>query len=121
MRNALSVLDVAKYILERSGKPMSTMQLQKLAYYCQAWNLAWTRRPLFKDDFEAWANGPVCRKLYDEHRRRYSITADELTVGDPSKINSTEKFAIDTVLDAYMPLTGLQLSALTHGEDPWID
>lgn len=30
------VNDVARYILERSGGHMSTMKLQKLAYYSQA-------------------------------------------------------------------------------------
>ena len=34
--NKVSALDVAKYILEKTGQTMSTMQLQKLLYYCQA-------------------------------------------------------------------------------------
>ena len=33
-----NVFDVAKYILEKEGK-LSTMKLQKLCYYCQAWSL----------------------------------------------------------------------------------
>lgn len=34
------VFDVAKYILHKKG-PMTTMKLEKLTYYCQAWSLAW--------------------------------------------------------------------------------
>ena len=33
-----NVNDVAVYILEKSNT-MSTMKLQKLVYYCQAWSL----------------------------------------------------------------------------------
>ena len=53
-----SVFDVAKYILHKSGR-LSTWKLQKLCYYAQAWEIAWTETPIFEEDFEAWANGPV--------------------------------------------------------------
>ena len=52
-----NVFDTAKYILEQKGD-MSTMKLQKLCYYSQAWGLVWDDEPLFDEDFEAWANGP---------------------------------------------------------------
>ena len=50
-----NVFDTAKYILEQSGS-MSTMKLQKLCYYSQAWSLVWDDSPLFDEDFQAWAN-----------------------------------------------------------------
>ena len=53
-----TVFDAAKFILERKGQ-MSTMKLQKLCYYAQVWSLVWDDYPLFDEDFEAWANGPV--------------------------------------------------------------
>ena len=34
-----SVFDVAAYILEKKGE-MSTLKLQKLVYYAQAWSLS---------------------------------------------------------------------------------
>jgi uncharacterized phage-associated protein len=52
------VSDVAEYILEKVGET-TAMKLQKLVYYSQAWHLAWTEQPLFKDKIEAWCNGPV--------------------------------------------------------------
>ena len=58
-----TVFDVAFYILDKLGD-MSTMKLQKLCYYAQAWSLAWDGFPLFDEEFQAWANGPVCRELY---------------------------------------------------------
>ena len=47
-----NIFDVARYILEVKGS-MSTMKLQKLCYYCQAWSLVWDDSPLFDEDFEA--------------------------------------------------------------------
>lgn len=62
-----NVFDVAKYILEKLGT-LSTMKLQKLCYYCQAWSLVWDDTPLFDEKFEAWANGPVCRNCFSHKR-----------------------------------------------------
>lgn len=36
----MTVFDVAKYVLHRTGQ-LTTMKLEKLVYYCQAWSLAW--------------------------------------------------------------------------------
>ena len=61
------VNDVARYILERQSGSVSTMKLQKLVYYAQAWSLVWDEKPLFHVRIEAWANGPIVRELYDQH------------------------------------------------------
>ncbi|MBQ1164348.1 DUF4065 domain-containing protein, partial [Streptomyces sp. A73] len=37
------------------------------------YHLAWEGRPLFREPFEAWANGPVVYDLYDQHRGRYNL------------------------------------------------
>ena len=58
----VSVFDVAAYILDKLG-PISTIKLQKLVYYCQAWSLVWDEEPLFSERIEAWVNGPVVREL----------------------------------------------------------
>jgi uncharacterized phage-associated protein len=47
-----NIFDVAKYILHAIGGQMSTMKLQKLCYYCQAWHLAWNWTLMFPEDFE---------------------------------------------------------------------
>lgn len=46
-----NIISVAKYILEQRGA-MTTMKLQKLCYYSQAWSLAWDDKPLFDEDFK---------------------------------------------------------------------
>lgn len=114
-----NIVDVAKYILEKKGT-MSTMKLQKLCYYSQAWTLAWYEVPLFKEDFQAWANGPVCRELFDWHRGQFRISADCLPqLSGKSNLSVTECETIDKVLDFYGDKEGHWLSELTHKERPW--
>lgn len=112
------VKDVARYILERQGGHMSTMKLQKLVYYSQAWNLVWDEKPLFTSRIEAWANGPVTRELYECHRGEFTASVT-MFPGDSNTLTTDEKETIDAVLDAYGHLSGQQLSDLSHSERPW--
>jgi uncharacterized phage-associated protein len=111
-----NVHDVAAYVLARAGQ-MSTMKLQKLVYYCQAWHLVWDEQPLFPERIEAWANGPVVRALFDRHRGRFSV--DAWPSGDPSRLTPAERETIDIVISDCAGLSGRQLGHLAHSERPW--
>ena len=112
-----TVFDVAKYILEKEGR-LSTMKLQKLCYYAQAWSLVWDDAPLFEEEFEAWANGPVCPPLFFETQGNYSVDANK-EKGDSSELTNNQKDTIDTVLAHYGDKDAQWLSQLTHMENPW--
>lgn len=114
----MKVNNVARYILERKGGHMSTMKLQKLVYYTQAWSLVWDEKPLFDSRIEAWANGPIIPDLYDQHRGLFTATIDTFPE-DSGKLTEDEKETIDVVLGAYGHLNGQQLSDLSHSERPW--
>lgn len=114
----LSVLDVAAYILRKRGS-MTAMKLQKLVYYAQAWALVWDDTPLFKERIEAWAHGPVVRKLYDAHRGRYSLS--RIRGGLCRKLDREQRDTVDAVLDYYGDKSSQWLSALSHMESPWRD
>jgi len=116
--SVVNVLDVAVYILKEKGK-MTTMKLQKLVYYCQAWSLVWDETPLFEEKIYAWSNGPVVRELYDAHKGMFNITFSELSYAHPENIDSTQKETIDAVLEFYGNHSSQWLSDLTHMEDPW--
>lgn len=111
------VFDVAKYILEKIGT-MSTMKLQKLCYYCQAWSLVWDEQPLFEEEFYAWMNGPVCRELFQITKGKFLVSAED-EPGDSSKLTEDQKETIDAVLAYYAEHDAQWLSRLTHMEDPW--
>lgn len=113
-----SVFDVARYILEKQGK-MSTMKLQKLCYYSQAWSLVWDDKPLFDEEFRAWANGPVCRELFHATQGQFAVVATDEKKGDSGRLTADQKDTIDKVLEYYAPHDAQWLSRLTHLEDPW--
>ena len=111
-----TVFDVAQYILQKQGE-MTTMKLQKLVYFCQAWSLVWDEDPLFNETIEAWANGPVVRKLYDVHKGGFKI--DRLPVGNPSVLTDNQKETIDCVLGTFGSKTAQWLSDLSHIDEAW--
>lgn len=110
-----SVVDVAEYILSKTGK-ISTWKLQKLIYYCQAWHLVWDEEPLFDEDIQAWANGPVCPDLYEYHKGLFHTSTMRR-----SKVSllKNERETISVVVKHYGKYSGQQLSDLTHSEQPW--
>ena len=113
-----NVFDTAKHILEKTGT-MSTMKLQKLCYYSQAWSLVWDDAPLFEEEFQAWANGPVCSELFYKTKGKYSVNAEDENGGE-NNLSDNQKDTIDKVVEYYGKHNAQWLSQLTHMEDPWI-
>lgn len=111
------IQDVAQYILERQGE-MTTIKLQKLVYYCQAWALVWTERPLFDNRLEAWANGPVAPDLFMLHEGRFRLGPDA-SLGDSSRLSEDNRDVIDNVLKSYGDKSTQWLVELSHLEEPW--
>lgn len=112
-----SVFDVAQYVLTERGQ-MSTMKLQKLCYYAQAWSLVWDDEPLFNEDFQAWANGPVCPELFFKTQGQFSVNASNIP-GNSSVLTEKQIETINKVLEYYGDHDAQWLSQLTHMEGPW--
>ena len=112
----VSVFDVAAYILDRIGT-ISTIKLQKLVYYCQAWSLVWDDAPLFSEKIEAWVNGPVVRELFTFHRGSFLMSS--VPIGSIGRLSKTQKETIDAVIKYYGKKTGQELVDISHLEDPW--
>lgn len=118
----MGIINVAAKILEIMG-PMTTMKLQKLVYYSQAYSLATTGLSLFPEDFEAWTNGPVSLELFNRHRGRFTIRKEELLISLPERCATLEYEQVKIIKEVCAKLgnlTGNQLSERTHKEDPWI-
>lgn len=111
MTNAIKVAD---YL--RTKSVYGEMHLQKLLYYSQAWSLAWTGKPLFSDEIEAWVMGPVVRQVWAAGR--YS---DYVVPADGEDLTPEQRALIDAVYAFYGRDGGRALSVRTHGEDPWVE
>lgn len=112
----IDVFSVSKYILEKTGS-ISTMTLEKLAYYCLVWTLVWYNKPLFLNKFQAWKKGPVCKELFDSHKGKRVISAE--MINSSRDLSQDEKKIVDCVLSVYGSENGEFLSELTHNEKPW--
>lgn len=113
-----NIFNVARYIIENMGE-MTTMKLQKLTYYCQAWSLAWDNEPLFDEEFQAWANGPVNRELYQKHAGEFKVGTDFLKEHQFNDFTRDQIDTMNAVLRDYGESSAMELSNMTHQERPW--
>ena len=114
-----TIFDVAEYILSESDT-ITAMKLERLCYYAQAWSLVWDERPLFDEEFQAWANGPVCPELYARHRGEFAVTSGGLH-GDPGVLDQSQRDTVYAVLGYYGTLSACELTTLVQREPPWRD
>ena len=54
-----------------AGRPLTHIEVQKLLFFLEGWHLATVGDSLFDEEFQAWANGPVIKTVY-ERLLRYS-------------------------------------------------
>lgn len=116
-----SVFDIANWFLNK--ETMDQKKVQKLCYYTQAWSLALNSKAIIDCQFEAWAHGPVCRKLWERlHAFAYNdIPRDTLSDSSSEITDETDKELLERVWETYKEFSGYQLEVLTHKEAPWIN
>ena len=72
---------------------------------------------MFEEKIEAWAAGPVIRKLFDRHQGRRYITDAQL--GNVENLSIEQKACVNWAIEKYGQMDGDTLSHLTHVEAPW--
>ncbi|MEM7058626.1 MAG: type II toxin-antitoxin system antitoxin SocA domain-containing protein [Pseudomonadota bacterium] len=116
----VSPMAVARWFLNRAdrdaGEAITPLKLQKLVYYAQAWFLANFDRPIFKDDFEAWAHGPAHPGLYGKYR---GFAWEALPKEDGSVPPKFMDGFLSAVYDEYGQYSAKKLERMTHEELPW--
>ncbi len=105
------VLEVASRIVKRR-KSVTLLQLQDLCYYCKVWSLIWFDTPLFREEFQAWADGPVNADLFHKLREYQTVRPEELQF--PHAFSDSEERFINCILTAYGCESGDDLSAISH-------
>lgn len=134
---------IANEFLKLPGarETLTQMQLQKLTFIANGWNIVINGEPLIQDPAEAWTYGPVYRDLY-EHTRFFGkepinrlVTPDDSEAArvflmsanrrqPPYEANPTprERDVIRHVWNRYGDLSGFRLSELTHQRGtPWFE
>lgn len=112
------VNDIAQKLYDDLGF-IGAMRQQKLAYFIQAWSLAWTGRPAFAQRIEAWPNGPVVQELWRDNR--YGLQAPEKIAGaDAARLQPDEISIVDAVVAHYNGLSTDGLKELSHDE-AWLE
>ncbi|NIF52598.1 type II toxin-antitoxin system antitoxin SocA domain-containing protein [Burkholderia sp. Ax-1724] len=120
-----AVVDYIIVKLDEGEVSLNVLKLQKLLFYVQAWHLAFNDAPFFRGKFQAWIHGPVNRQIYDRFKDTHSLYAT-VRRSDVPDANAAELLSeracahIDEVLEAYGDLSGTQLEAMTHSEQPWL-
>ncbi|MDL2310474.1 DUF4065 domain-containing protein [Peptostreptococcaceae bacterium OttesenSCG-928-C18] len=113
-------LEVAKYVINKGiekNTPISNLQLQKILYYMQEYNLKNYNTPLFEDNFEAWQFGPVIATVYHEYSSNGGSKIDRMQ-NIESKIEVPEN--MDIMIEEKMKLNPWDLVNDTHSKDkPW--
>lgn len=124
-KNELNIFNVSTFFLDivdrDSGSTITPLKLQKILYYAQGYYLAMFDKPLFNEDFQAWAHGPVNPEIY-EYYKKYGYGL----IDSPEKdiVPEFEEVVVNFLYDIWNTFgiyDGKFLEELTHNEDPWIN
>ncbi|MCK7661304.1 Panacea domain-containing protein [Corynebacterium antarcticum] len=112
--------DVAAYIVDQYGEH-DKLQLMKLAYFVQAWSLAWDGVPAFDSRIEAWKHGPVAKDIYHVvgGRHRPDLVAS-VPGGDSRNVDARVREVVSSIMDCFGELTSRELVDETHNCSAWI-
>lgn len=115
--------DIANWFLaavdRESGDSITHLKLQKLLYYAQAWTLALTGEPLFKEEIQAWMHGPVVPEVYTKYAECHYNEIQAPEQEECVEIDGVHEAILEQVMDNYGIFEAKYLEDLTHSEAPW--
>ncbi|SFS17161.1 Uncharacterized phage-associated protein [Microbacterium sp. cf046] len=121
---ATSAAAIAAKVLQRahaSGVPVSNMKLQKLVTLVQSLSVYATGNEAFREDVQAWKNGPAIKPLYGSYKRFGSDSISEVVPSRHSQdpVPPAIEQMIDEVWNVAGELSASQLWTLSHANGPW--
>ena len=101
------------------SRPLTPLELMKLAYVAHGWKLALHGDSLVSDQAQAWQYGPVFPDLYQGLKEYRANPVDDVPLSSAEAFTKPQVTPEDmrflrSVFDAYKRFNGIQLSALTH-------
>jgi uncharacterized phage-associated protein len=121
---ATSAAAIAARVLQRaheSSTPVSNLKLQKLVTLVQSLSVYATGAEAFREDVQAWKNGPAIKPLYGAYKRFGSDAIAEIvpTRHSGDEVSAPVERMIEEVWDVAGQLTASQLWTLSHSRGPW--
>jgi len=112
------------YIFKKAEE-VTPLALQKMLYYIQGIHMVLMGNELFGEDCEAWAHGPVFRKVYEVFKSFKYNPIDDMRFAmfrnRFKELSDEEKRIIDLVVESFGMYSGKVLERITHGERPWLE
>jgi len=118
-----TALDIAKWFVNakdrEAGDAITHLKAQKLLYYAQGWSLVHLGGPLFAEDLQAWAHGPVAPSVFAHFRGHGfdALPAQRVT----RRVTGDVAGLLEGVAGRYGIYSAKRLEAMTHAEAPWRD
>lgn len=124
-KDKINIFNVAIFFLNivdrDSGSTITPLKLQKILYYAQGYYLAMNDKPLFSEDFQAWAHGPANPEIYEKYK---DFGFDSIDAPDIKDVPNFQENIVDFLYNIWATFgifDGKYLEELTHQEEPWIN
>jgi uncharacterized phage-associated protein len=111
---------VIKYFLIRC-EDFTPFALQKLLYYTQSFYYVFTNNFIFKEDCEAWNEGPVYLSIYERYEKfGYDEVNNNILANDKLNLEDIERNVVESIIKFYGCYSGKILREMIKNEAPWI-
>lgn len=124
----MDIQHVCDYIIirmEGARKTLTVLSLEKLLYLTQGWHLAFYGAPFFEGRFQAWAQGPINRRVYDRFAGRpldSRVSTEDVSKDfDVTLVPQEMSHHIRAVLEAYARCEDFSLDEITNHDEPWLE
>jgi uncharacterized phage-associated protein len=108
-----------KYLLIQTSE-ITPLALQKLLYYAQGFQKAFTGQFMFKEDCEAWVHGPVYRTIFEQYRNYEWHPIEEKDLAfEQASLTEDEEDMLNNIVHYFGCYSGKVLEYMTHTEEPW--
>ncbi|MFV0634622.1 Panacea domain-containing protein [Demequina sp.] len=100
---------------------LTNLKLQKLLYYAQGTHFAVKGEPLFEDEIQAWAHGPVIPDVYHCYKQFGGSPVSDEEPFEWTVVDREDAKILVLVWNTFGSKSAWKLREMTHQESPWLD
>ncbi len=126
-RKIIRAKDIAEFFIRKGSYEddyITNLKLQKLLYYAQGFHLALFGKPLFKENIEAWTQGPVVSDVYREYKKygKNPLPAEGIDIDNViDKLTDEQINLLNEIWSVFGQYSLWKLRDMVHEEEPWIN